>query len=147
MIGDYQGAIRDFTTAIQLCKIEPNRPSTPKENFFHYRARNYVAVGDTLAAIKDLDSAIFYWDKMARAVWLRAQLKTKLKRYQEAIKDYKSFPLGDREARFDYYADDFYYQGLCKLNTGDTTYCNDWTIAANYEFEPAINDLKRYCKK
>jgi tetratricopeptide (TPR) repeat protein len=147
MMGDYQAAINDFTTAIQLCRIEPNRPSTPKENFFHYRARAYVAIGDTLAAIKDLDSAIFYWDKMARAIWLRAQLKTGLKRYKEAMQDYESFPLDDNEARFNYYADDFYYQGVCKLKTGDTTYCNDWIIAAKYKYQPAINDLDKYCKK
>jgi tetratricopeptide (TPR) repeat protein len=147
MLGHYQGAIRDFSVAIDLCKIEPNRPSTPKENFFHYRARAYINVGDTIAAIKDLDSAIFYWDKMARAIWLRAQLKAKLKRYEEAMQDYKSLPLDDSEARFDYYADDFYYQGVCKFKTGDSTFCDDWTIAAKYNFGLAIRDLRKYCKK
>lgn len=147
MIGDYHGAIKDFSTAIQLCIIKPNRPSTPKENFFHYRAKAYIKVGDTVAAIKNLDSAIFYWDKMARAIWLRAQLKTKLKRYEEAMQDYRSLPLDYSEARFEYYADDFYYQGLCKFKTGDSTYCNDWAIAAKYNFEPALHDLTKYCKK
>jgi tetratricopeptide (TPR) repeat protein len=147
MLGDYQGAIKDYSIAIALCKIEPGRPSTPKENFFFYRARAYRDSSAPIAAIKDLDSAIFYWDKFSRAIWMRAQIKTKLERYSEAMADYKLDILDEHEAQYEDYADHFYYQGLCKLKTGDSTYCYDWTTAANYKFELAIRDLTKYCKK
>jgi tetratricopeptide (TPR) repeat protein len=147
MLEDYQGAINDYSTAIDFCEIEPNRPSTPKENFFYYRARAYQHIPDPIAAIKDLDSAIFYWDSFSRAIWMRAQIKTKLGRFDEAMADYKLDILDDHEAQYEDNADNFYYQGLCKFNTGDSTYCYDWGIAANYKFELAIRDLKKYCKK
>jgi len=147
MLADYRGAINDYTTALALCKIEPNRPSTPKENFFFYRSKAYLHVSDTASALVDLDSAIYYWDRFPRAIWLRAQLKSKLRKYDEAMSEYRSFPLDEGQAEFDYYAEDFYYQGLSKFKTGDSTYCYDWTVAASYKFELAIKDLERYCKK
>jgi tetratricopeptide (TPR) repeat protein len=147
MLADYGGAISDYTIALALCKIEPDRPSTPKENFFFYRSKAYLHVSDTVSALIDLDSAIYYWDKFPRALLLRAQLKAKLQRYDEAMLEYKSYPLDEGAAEFDYYADDFYYQGLSKFKTGDSTYCHDWAVAASHKFEPAIRELERYCKK
>lgn len=144
-IGDIQGAINDYSVAIKLCKIEPNRPTSPKERFFYNRAIAYINLGDTISALNDLDSAIFYWDNMARAIWLRAKLKTQLKNYSEAMLDYKKMPLGRGQERFDYYADDFYYQGLAKYNTGDSTFCEDWRVASKYDFQLAITSLNKYC--
>jgi tetratricopeptide (TPR) repeat protein len=146
-LGDYKGAIDDFTTAIRLCKIEPDRPSTPKENFYYYRARAYEAISDPTSAIRDLDSAIFYWSDFAIAIWLRAQLKAKSGQYSEAMADYKLNILDDHEAQYEDNAENFYFQGLCKFKTGDSTYCYDWQISANYKFGQAIRDLERYCKK
>jgi hypothetical protein len=83
---------------------------------------------------------------MARAVWLRAKLKTQVKDYVGAMQDYKRMPLGVGQERFDYYADDFYYQGLAKYMTGDSTFCDDWKIAGKYGYESAITNLELKCK-
>lgn len=146
MLRDYNGAIKDYSMALVICKNDVKK-TTPKENFFYYRADTYLQIGDTTSAIHDLDSALYYWNSFARAAWRRGQVNVALGQFEKAMKDYRRFSLDSVNAEFDYYADDFFYQGLAKLKTGDSTYCYDWQVAASHGFEKAIPYLRTYCAK
>ena len=56
-------------------------------------------------------------------------------------------PFSKMDEEFDYNAENFFYRGLSKLKTGDTSYCSDWKISEKYNFKNAINYLKKYCSK
>jgi tetratricopeptide (TPR) repeat protein len=147
MLEDYDGAFKDFSKAISMCTVELNLPSTPLERYFYSRSCVLLAKKDTASALKDLDSAIFYWGSYCNALYLRAKLLTIKGQYQDAIKDYKKMPFSQMDEEFDYNAENFFYRGLSKYKTGDTSYCADWKISEKYGLKIANDYIKKYCTK
>ncbi|MDJ1501836.1 tetratricopeptide repeat protein [Xanthocytophaga agilis] len=141
---DYHGAINDFTIALELCP--PAEPSTPREKFYYYRSLSKIRLTDTLAALNDLDSAIYYWNIYPDARLLRARIRMKKGEYNEALQDYQACQCLSSTEEFEEYAVDSFYYGLAKFKTGDSTYCPHWQIALKYKY-PGVNDyILKYCK-
>ncbi|WBO86711.1 tetratricopeptide repeat protein [Hymenobacter yonginensis] len=140
-------AIRDYTTALAVClpTRSPDLPSTPMENFYFYRGRARLKAGDTIAALVDTDSAIYYYHKFPRARFQRARLAVIRGDYDQALADYEVGGLGPYDTQFPDYADDFFYMGLLKFNRQDTSYCTCWAAAARYNHQRAKAYLAKYC--
>lgn len=147
-IGNYTAALKDYTLALAFCDpVSAEYPTTPRENFHFYRAQTWLALNDTTLAMKDLDSAIYYWNRFPRAIWLRAKIKVAKGNYIEALNDYNMLPVNyGNTADFPDCAEDFYFCGLAKFKTGDTTFCSYWKVAAEYHYPKAIKDISEYCK-
>jgi tetratricopeptide (TPR) repeat protein len=143
-IGDYSGAIQDYTTALKLCKT--TEPSTPRENFYYYRGRTKLKSGDTASAIIDTDSAIYYWNSFPRAKYQRGRLEVIKGEYQKALDDYNVYQLTPDMADDKEFLEDIFYLGVLKFKTGDTTYCKYWAAAAKNNYKIAVEYMLRYCK-
>jgi tetratricopeptide (TPR) repeat protein len=142
-MNDLNGAVEDYTTALLLCKT--TQPSTPRENFYFYRGRAKLRLGDTASAIVDTDSALYYWNSFPRARYQKARLLVMQEKYQEAIPYYQggidpSFA-DDKE-----FLEDVFYLGLLKFKIGDTTYCDYWKAAAKNNYPKAFDYVSKYCK-
>lgn len=142
-MNDLKGAIEDYTTALRLCKT--TEPSTPRENFYFYRGRTNLKLGDTTSAIIDTDSALFYWNTFPRARYQKARLLVMEGKYEEAIPYYKG-GLDPSSADEKEFIDDVFFLGLLKFKTGDTTYCNYWKAAAKNNYQKAIEYVSKYCR-
>ena len=142
-LGQYSAAIEDYTTALKLCV--DTFVSTPRENYYYYRARTKLKTGDTTLAIVDNDSALYYWSSFPRARFQKARLLVingdfiKAKEYYTGLLD----PSSASEKEF---LEDVFYIGLLKFKTGDTTYCDYWKAAAKYKYAKAFEYLDKYCK-
>lgn len=142
-MNDLIGAIEDYTTALFLCKT--TEPSTPRENFYFYRGRTHIKLGDTTAAINDTDSALLYWETFPRARYQKARLLVMQEKYQEAIPYYKGL-LDPTFADDKEFLEDVFYLGLLKYKTADTTFCTYWKAAAKNKYQKAIEYVSKYCK-
>jgi tetratricopeptide (TPR) repeat protein len=69
---NYSEAIEDYTTALKLCKT--TEPSSPRENYYFYRARTRLKNGDRTLAMSDVDSALYYWSSFPRARYMKGTL-------------------------------------------------------------------------
>jgi tetratricopeptide (TPR) repeat protein len=143
-MNDLKGAIEDYTKALFFCKT--NEPSTPRENFYFYRGRTHIKLGDTASAIKDTDSALYLWNTFPRAKLQKARLLVMKEKYEDAIPYYTGF-LDPSSADDKEYLEDVFYLGLLKFKTGDTTYCDYWKAAAKNRYPKAIEYVSKYCKK
>jgi tetratricopeptide (TPR) repeat protein len=141
-LDDLNGAIQDYTTALRLCKI--TEPSTPRENFFFYRGRTNIKLGETTSAMMDTDSAIYYWNFFPRARYQKGRLEVMKGNYKTAFEYYSNPPTpslaSDKE-----FIDDVFYYGLLKFKTGDTTYCDFWRAAAQNNYLKANEYITKYC--
>lgn len=146
MLNDYDGALKDISQGIRIGVAQANEPNTP-QRLFYTRSLIYLLKKDTTASLHDLDTAIFYWGAYPSALWLRAKLLTIKGRYELAIKDYNRMPFSQADAEFDYNAENFFYSGLSKFKTGDTSFCSDWKISEKYNFKLASDYIKKYCSK
>ncbi len=140
---NYSEAIEDYTTALKLCKT--TEPSTPRENFYFYRARTQLKIGDTALAMSNVDSALYYWSSFPRARYMKGRLLVMQGKYSEAEKYFKG-SLDPTFASDKEFIDDVFYYGLLKFKTGDSSYCEYWKAAAKYNYPLATKHLDQYCK-
>lgn len=140
---NYPEAIEDYTMALRLCKT--TEPSTPRENFYFYRARTRLKNGDTAFAMLDVDSALYYWSSFPRARYMKGRFLVMKGQYNEAEQYFKGSPdpsyADDKE-----FIDDVFYYGLLKFKTGDSSYCQYWRAAAKYNYSLATEYVEKYCK-
>ena len=141
-LNDLNGAVQDYTTALRLCKT--TEPSTPRENFYFYRGRTNLKLGDTVSATKDTDSALHYWNSFPRARYQKGRLEVMKGDYKAAFKYFSNPPTPDFASDKEFIDDVFYY-GLLKFKTGDTTYCDYWKAAAKHNYPKAIEYVSKYC--
>lgn len=141
-------AIKDYTKALAICRrtLSPNLPSTPIENFYFYRGRARLKIGDTTAALVDTDSAIFYYNKFPRAHYQRARLAVIRGDYEHAVADYQVSPLTPEDAADEESVDDVFYLGLLKFKQQDSTHCAYWAAAAQHHQQKAKEYLLKYCQ-
>jgi tetratricopeptide (TPR) repeat protein len=140
---NYPEAIEDYTTAVKLCKT--TEPSTPRENFYFYRARTRIKNGDTTLAMSDVDTALYYWSSFPRARYMKGRLLVMQGQYNEAEKYFNS-SLDPSSASDKEFIDDVFYYGLLKFKTGDSLYCRYWNAAAKYNYPLATEYIAKYCK-
>ncbi len=141
-MNDLKGAIEDYTTALHFCKT--TEPSTPRENFYFYRGRTNIKLGDTSSAISDTDSALYYWNTFPRARYQKARLLVMQEKYQEAIPYYKGL-IDPTFADDKEFLEDVFYLGVLKYKTADTTFCDYWKAAAKNKYPKAIEYVSKYC--
>ena len=146
MLNDYDGALKDISKGVRVGVAKANSPNTP-ERLFYTRSLVYLLKKDTTAALHDLDTAIFYWGSYSSALMLRAKILTIKGRYELAIKDYYRMPFSQADAEFDHNAENFFYSGLSKFKTGDTSFCSDWKVSEKYNFKMASDYIKKHCSK
>jgi len=139
----YSEAIEDYTTALRLCKT--TEPSTPRENFYFYRARTRLKSGDTTLATADVDSALYYWSSFPRARYMKGRLLIMQEQYSEAEK-YFNASLDPSSASDKEFIEDVFYYGLLKFKTGDSSYCEYWNAAAKYNYPLATKYIDQHCK-
>lgn len=146
-LADYAGAIQDYTTALRLCHT--TEPSTPRENFYFYRARTELKAGDTLAAGRDTDSALQHWEHFPRARFQKGRLEVIKGHYQTALPHFLNQgygkPLAPEDAADPEFTADVFYYGLLKYKLGDTDYCPYWQAAATYGYAQAATYLAAHC--
>jgi tetratricopeptide (TPR) repeat protein len=142
-LANFSGAIDDYTKALQFCKT--TEPSTPRENFYFYRGRARLKLGDTALAAIDTDSALYYWNSFPRARYQKARLLVIKEEYQQAIEYYKGL-LDPSFADDKEFLEDVFYYGLLKFKMGDSSYCDYWKAAAKYKYSKAIEFVSKYCK-
>jgi tetratricopeptide (TPR) repeat protein len=133
----YQDAITDFTRAINLSLTKDTSIPQGLEGYYYNRGRVKLKIGDTTAALIDLDSAIHFWSSHHFAIKRRAMVNCALGNYEEAMNDYKllmkqggDFP-DDEE-----WAADFYYRAIAKKHTGNKSYKKDLKKAEKYKYYP-----------
>jgi tetratricopeptide (TPR) repeat protein len=143
--GDFSGPIRDYSIALKFCP--PSTPTTPRENFYFYRSRTKLNIGDTTGALIDNDSAIFYWKDFVRARYQRGRIEVITGQFQKAIFDYQVSPLTPNAADDREFLADVFYYGYLKFKIGDTCYCSYWKAAAANGFPMASDFLIRYCSE
>lgn len=145
-LGKFLDAISDYTIAIRFCKT--SKPSTPKENFYYYRARAKLKLGDTISAIMDTDSALYFWPSFPRARYQRARLEIIKGNYQNALKYYTSDnDLTPDMAEDKEFLQDVFYYGLLNFKTGGKKYCTYWTAAAKFNFPKATEYMTNFCTR
>jgi len=84
--GDVAKAMADYTVALRFTSRVA--PYSPTENFFFYRGRAKLRLGDTAGALLDTDSALYFWPMFPRALYQRARLETIRGDYTQALRDY-----------------------------------------------------------
>jgi tetratricopeptide (TPR) repeat protein len=145
--GELEKAIDDYTIALRFSSRDP--PYTPSENFFFYRARTKLCLGDTASALADSDSALHYWPYFPRARFQRARIETIRGEYAKAMDDYcyhEDVPITpDMASDHEFVADVFYY-GFLKYKLTDSFYCSYWKAAARYHYPVAMAYVKQCCK-
>jgi tetratricopeptide (TPR) repeat protein len=146
-MGEWEKAVADYTIALRFSTRVP--PYTPTENFFFYRARTKLCLGDTASALADTDSALYYWPTFPRARFQRARIETIRGEYAKATSDYcyyQDVPITpDMASGREFVADVFYY-GLLKYKLTDSLYCSYWKAAARYHYPIAMEYVKQCCK-
>ena len=142
-LGDYDGAIQDYTTALKLCV--GTYVTTPRENYHFFRARTRLKQGDTALARVDVDSALYYWNSFPRARYMKGRILVIQGNYDEA-KQYFKGSLDPSYASDKEFIDDVFYYGLLKFKVGDSSYCEYWKAAAKYKYFLATEYIDKYCK-
>jgi tetratricopeptide (TPR) repeat protein len=140
MLHDYANAISDFTKAINYALQQDTTIPQSLEQYYYHRGRTKLKFSDTASAMRDLDSAIYFWQSHHFARALRAKTNCILGNYSAAMADYNymlkkdfagmDFPI-DKE-----YSADFYYRGITKQHLGDSTYIDDLNIAKQFHYYP-----------
>ena len=147
MLGDYSDAIADFTKAITYSFTKDTTIPQGLEEFYYHRGRAKFKKGDTLNAIKDLDSSLKWWNQHYYARKLRAMLLAATRQYQKAMDDYK-FLLYDWNGNGEFslnkeFAIDFYWRAITKQNLSDSSYSKDLEIANKLRYKNfKITDLR-----
>ena len=131
---DYNGAIAEFNTAIQL---NPDYAIT-----YYNRGLAKDELKDYTGAISDFNKAIQLNPDDAENYYNRGCAKDELKDYNGAIADYnKSIQLNPD------YADAYYSRGLAKYSLKDMIgACKDWSKAGELGDSDAITNIKDFCK-
>lgn len=137
-INDNIGALADYDKAIAI--------SPQKENFYYFRATlKYYRFQDIEGAIRDLDSAIKYWEKYDLARLCRAELKVINGDFKGALEDYKKLQYPLREYDLSN-ADEYYYRGIAKYEIGDKNgACKDLLTSNKLGFNQAKEKLDKLC--
>ncbi len=140
MMHDFNNAIGDFTKAINFALKQDTTILQSLEQYYYHRGRTKLKFADTISAMVDLDSAIYFWQSHHFARALRAKTNCILGNYSAAMDDYNymlvkdfagmDFPI-DKE-----YSADFYYRGITKQHLGDSTYQADFDIAKKFHYYP-----------
>ena len=148
-LADYPGAVQDYTTALRLCHT--TEPATPRENFYFYRARTELKLGDTLSASRDTDSALRYWAQFPRARYQKGRLEVIGGHYQAALPYFLNpgygNPLTPEDAADPEFTEDVFYYGLLKYQLGNPDYCLYWQAAATHGYAKAANYLAAHCQQ
>ena len=139
MLGMYTDAIEDFSNAIGYAFTQDTTIPQGFEKYYYHRGRNEFKIGDTLSAIKDLDSSLIWWTQHYHARKLRAMLLAASGKYQKAMEDYNFLLFkwnGNGEFSIDKdYAIDFYWRGVTKQNLSDNSYLKDFEIATKLNYK------------
>lgn len=140
MLQDYANAINNFTRAINYALQQDTTIPQSLEQYYYHRGRAKLKFSDTVSAMVDLDSAIYFWQSHHFARALRAKTNCILGNYRAAMGDYNymlkndfsgmDFPI-DKE-----YSAAFYYRGITKQHLGDSTYIKDLNIAKRFRYYP-----------
>ena len=139
-LGDNEGALKDFDTAIDIC---------PKQsNFLCYRGILKYFMNDLEGAEKDLTAAIELYDNYYLARRWRAPVRTQLNNYVGAIDDYNKAPYRKDSESKPNWAQDYYLRGIAKNETGDKQGgCLDWKIAIKLGNKESIELIKIHCEE
>jgi tetratricopeptide (TPR) repeat protein len=140
MLHDYSSAVSDFTKAINYALEQDTTIPQRLEQYYYHRGRAKLKFADTISAMVDLDSAIYFWQSHHFARALRAKTNCILGNYNAAMDDY-NYMLKSDFASMDFpivkeYSADFYYRGITKQHLGDSTYINDLNIAKRFHYYP-----------
>lgn len=147
MLGMYNGAITDFSQAIAYSLTQDTTIPQGFEKYYYHRGRTKFKLGETLSAIKDLDSSLVWWSQHYYARKLRAMLFASIGEYQKAMDDY-NFLLYKWNGNGDFsvdkeYAIDFYWRSKTKEALGDSTYLKDLEIAIKLKYKNfKMSDLR-----
>ncbi len=138
------------------------------------RASAYYMLGDIPKAINDANLALQSDPNNAKAHFVLANCYNDMNRLNDALKEYnKSIELNSLEPDFYFkraithgknqdftsclndlllciqlnpnYYEAYYWKGVAKINLKQNP-CEDLNIAAQHNFEPAINALNKYCR-
>ncbi len=135
-VGDYRGAMADFTKAIELV---PNDAKAYRE-----RGCMKADLGDHRGAIADFTKAIEFNPFDSKSYFNRGLEKAKIEDSQRAIADFtKAIELNpdDAEAYFFYY-----YRGLTKLGLDlKESGCLDLSKAGELGYDKAYETIKKLC--
>jgi tetratricopeptide (TPR) repeat protein len=135
-IGDFQGAIDDFSTVIRF--------HSEDLVVLLERARAKAALNNLAGAIEDLD-AIISQEENVEAIFQRAHLKTKLKKYKEAINDLDTILKRDPKNAVAYNN-----RGIIKAMHGDINGAHeDFSQAATLkpDYDEALRNLQKVRKQ
>ena len=143
-LGMYNEAILDFSQAISYAYTQDTTIPQGFDKYYYHRGRTKFKLGDTLNAIKDLDSSLNWWSQHYYARKLRAMLLASTGQYQKAMDDY-NFLLYKWNGNGDFsvdkeYAIDFYWRAITKQKLEDDSYSRDLEVAEklNYKnFKPS----------
>jgi tetratricopeptide (TPR) repeat protein len=130
---DYQGAIADYTKAIEINPLS--------EVAYAYRGEMKQLLGKYSEALIDLNKAIELDPGYGFAYFIRAIIKSDLKDYQGAFADF------DKAIEIDPLNESNYgMRALIKENMGDLQgACSDWRKAADLGDSYAIEWVRNQC--
>lgn len=139
MLGRYNEAIVEFSKAIAYSFTKDTTTPQGFEKYYYHRGRTKFKLGDTLNAIKDIDSSLNWWPQFYHARKLRAMLLASTGQYQKAMDDY-NFLLYKWNGNGEFsikkeYAIDFYWRAITKQNLGDSTYVKDLAAAQKLKYK------------
>ena len=132
-IGDYQGAIIDYTKAIE------NNPLSKVA--YAYRGHAKYILDNNKEALIDLDKAIELDSDYGFAFFMRALVKSVLYDYQGALADYEKAIEIDPLDEFNYSS-----RGMVKEKMGDLQgACSDWRKAKELGHDNVGKWIKKQC--
>ena len=139
MLGMYNDAIIDFSQAIAYSFTQDTTIPQGFEKYYYHRGRTKFKLGDTLNAIKDLDSSLVWLPQSYYSRKLRAMLLASTAQYQKAMEDY-NFLLYKWNGNGEFsegkeYAIDFYWRARTKQELGDSSYLKDLTMSEKLRYK------------
>lgn len=147
MLGMYNEAIIDFSQAVAYAFTQDTTIPQGFEKYYYHRGRTKFKLGDTLNAIKDLDSSLVWWSQHYYARKLRAMLLASIGDYQKAMDDY-NFLLYKWNGNGEFseekeYAIDYYWRAKTKQALGDSSYLKDLELAEKLKYKNfKLSDLR-----
>jgi tetratricopeptide (TPR) repeat protein len=137
--GDFKGAIKNFTIAIEK---EDSVNKTALKNYFKFRGMAKVQLEDNKGAIEDFTKAIFVDPNEVDLLYaLRGFSKNSIKDYFSAILDFsEAINLNPNEGL--YYAG----RGIARIgNNKKGEGCLDFSKAGELGYELAYESIKEFC--